>query len=108
MTTSKNKKSEFYDAIEEIESINSYQSFGKLIRSLRLCDGFTQREIAEQLEISKQHLSAIENGRKFVSLARAARFAEVLGYPIDQFVIAVIQDEIRESGIDLNVYIRAV
>ncbi len=100
-----NQKEELYDALSEIEKISDPQSFGELIRSLRVCDGHAQAQIADELGVSKQHLSAIENGQKSVSIARAARFAEVLGYPVDQFVIAVIQDEIREYGVDPSIEI---
>jgi hypothetical protein len=37
---------------------------------------------------------------------RAAKFAEVLGYPVDQFVIAAIEDELREAGIAIHFDLR--
>lgn len=95
-------KMKTYDALNEIAALHGPVSFGELIRSFRLSDDISQTELAEKLEISKQHLSAIESGKKAVSPARAAKFAEALGYPIDQFVVAAIEDELREAGVNLH------
>lgn len=91
-----------YDVLTELEKIRSSPTFGELVKSLRLADDISQTELAQKLDLSKQHLSAIERGKKFVSVARAARFAEVLGYPVQQFVLASLQDELNEAGIELN------
>jgi transcriptional regulator with XRE-family HTH domain len=96
----KNKKT--YDALSEIMALENSASFGELIKSFRLCEELTQVELAKKVGISKQHLSAIENGVKAVSPSRAAKFAKALGYPADQFVVAAIEDELREAGIDLS------
>jgi transcriptional regulator with XRE-family HTH domain len=100
------KKTKTYDALTEIAALKEPVSFGELIRSLRVCDGISQTKLAEKLGISKQHLSAIENGTKAVSPARAAKFAEVLGYPVDQFVIAAIEDDLRLAGVNLHFDLR--
>lgn len=97
-----------FDAITELSSHHNSVTFGELIRSLRLCDEISQIELAERLGLSKQHLSAIENGKKAVSPARAAKFAQVLGYPIDQFVLAAIEDELRSAGVELHFDLRRV
>ncbi len=91
-----------YDALSELEKVRSSPSFGELVKSLRLADDVSQTELARMLDLSKQHLSAIESGKKSVSVARAARFAEVLGYPVQQFVLAALQDELNEAGIALS------
>jgi hypothetical protein len=39
---------------------------------------------------------------------RAAKFAEVLGYLVDQFVIAAFEDELREAGIAIHFDLRKV
>jgi len=104
MTT--NKKLKTYDALTEISRLQDRPSFGELIRSMRLCDDISQADLARKLGISKQHLSAIEKGRKAVSPVRAAKFAEVLGYPVDQFVIAAFEDELHEAGIAIHFDLR--
>ena len=102
------KKTRTYDALTEIARLRKQgrASFGELIRSMRLCDDISQSELAGTIGISKQHLSAIEKGKKAVSPARAAKFAEALGYPVDQFVIAAIEDELREAGIQIHFDLR--
>ncbi|MCX6105702.1 MAG: helix-turn-helix transcriptional regulator [Proteobacteria bacterium] len=104
MNTSKKRK--VYNALSEIARLHDQVSFGELIRSIRLCDDVSQVELAKILGISKQHLSAIENGKKAVSSARAAKFAGALGYPVDQFVIAAIEDELRSAGIQIHFDLR--
>jgi transcriptional regulator with XRE-family HTH domain len=96
------KSTKHYDALTEISALRGPVSFGELIRSLRLSDEVSQTYLAAKLKISKQHLSAIEKGKKAVSPARAAKFAEALGYPVDQFVVAAIEDELREAGLSIH------
>ncbi len=107
MNTDKKNKSKRvkpgeYDALTELRRLGDSPTFGELIRSLRTCDEVSQTDLATRLGISKQHLSAIENGHKAVSPARAVRFAEAMNYPHDQFVIAAIEDELREAGVTLR------
>lgn len=91
-----------HDALTELRRLGDSPTFGELIKSLRTCDEISQTELAASLGISKQHLSAIENGKKAVSPARAVRFAEAMNYPPDQFIIAAIEDELREAGVALR------
>lgn len=42
------------------------------------------------------------NSKKAVTAARAVKFAKVMKYPSDQFVVAAIEDELREAGITLR------
>ncbi len=62
---------------------------------------------ARTLGISRSHLCDIEHGRKSVSLERAVRFAEVLGYSRDQFVRLALQAMVEEAGLPLKVKIQA-
>jgi transcriptional regulator with XRE-family HTH domain len=99
---SKRLKPGEYDALTELRKLGDSPTFGELIKSLRTCDEISQTDLAARLGISKQHLSAIESGNKAVSPARAVRFAEAMNYPSDQFVIAAIEDELREAGVTLR------
>lgn len=53
------------------------------------------------------HLSDIENGRKTVSPARAARFAHLLGYSPVQFVRLALQGLVDRQGLNLTIEVRA-
>jgi len=82
-------------------------TFGRLLRATRDGEGETQEVFARRLGVSKSHLSDIENGRKVVSAARAARWAELLGYSPRQFVQLALQDELRDAGLPFRVEVRA-
>ena len=81
-------------------------TFGALLRSIREGEEETQVEFAERLGLSRSHLCDIEKGRKQVSPARAAAFAETLGYDSAQFVRLALQDQILEAGLSFEVTLR--
>jgi transcriptional regulator with XRE-family HTH domain len=82
-------------------------TFGGLLRATREGEGESQEAFARRLGVSKSHLSDVENARKVVSAARAARWAEVLGYSPRQFVQLALQDELREAGLPFRVELSA-
>jgi len=82
-------------------------SLGTLLESIRLGEEMTQVEFAKQLGISRSHLCDIEKGRKSVSVARAARFAKILGYGEAQFVRLALQGLVEDSGLRLKVRVDA-
>lgn len=53
------------------------------LRVLRAERDWSQAELAERLEVSRQTVNAIENGRYDPSLPLAFRLAEVFGEPIE-------------------------
>ena len=99
------EKSETVKHIEKI--MGRASTFGSMIHSLRLCDEISQANLAKKLKISRAHLCDIEKGRRFVSAKRAAQFAEVMGYSATQFVSLALEDQIREAGLKLKVYVEA-
>ncbi len=82
-------------------------SFGRMIESIRLSDEVLQVELAKKMKISRAHLCDIEKGRRLVSPDRAARFAEVLGYSVNQFVSVAIEDQLRKAGMRFKVKLEA-
>ena len=82
-------------------------SLGTLLESIRLGEKMTQVKFAKQLGISRSHLCDIEKGRKSVSVARAARFAKILGYGEAQFVRLALQGLVEDSGLRLKVRVDA-
>lgn len=82
-------------------------SLGGLLESLRLSEELSQITFAKKLKISPSHLCDIEKGRKVVSAARAAHFADVLHRSQAQFVRLALQDEVQRSGLKLKVNVRA-
>ncbi len=82
-------------------------TLGGLLESLRLSEEMSQIAFAKKLKISPSHLCDIEKGRKTVSAARAAHFAEVLHRSETQFVRLALQDEVQRSGLKLKISVKA-
>jgi transcriptional regulator with XRE-family HTH domain len=73
-------------------------TFGELLRAIRVGEEETQAVFASRLRIPKQHLSDIENGRRGVSVERAAAWAKTLGYHAGQFVELAVQAQLQAAG----------
>jgi transcriptional regulator with XRE-family HTH domain len=82
-------------------------TLGKAIRSIRLCDEITQIDFAKQLKVSTQYLCDLEHDRKTISAKQAKKFADILGYSSNQFIILAIQDTLERDGIHLIVNVKA-
>jgi transcriptional regulator with XRE-family HTH domain len=82
-------------------------SFGQMISSIRQADEITQVKLAQKMKISRAHLCDIEKGRRTVSAERAAKFAKILGYSINQFVAVALEDQLREAGLKVKVHVEA-
>ena len=55
------------------------------IRSLRFANGeMTQAELADRIDVTRQTIIAIEQGRYSPSLEMAFRIARVFGVPLDE------------------------
>ena len=59
------------------------------LRDLRALRGWSQAFLAEQLEVSRQSVNAIETGRYDPSLPLAFRIAKIFALPIEQ----IFEDE---------------
>ena len=57
------------------------------VRELRLGQGWTQGDLAERLEVSRQTIYAIENGRFDPSLPLALAIGELFGLPVEQIFL---------------------
>jgi len=54
------------------------------LKMLRAEKGWSQQELADKLEISRQSINAIETGRYDPSLPLAFRLARMFGKPIEE------------------------
>jgi putative transcriptional regulator len=57
------------------------------VRELRERRGWSQGELAEQLEVSRQTINAIETGKYDPSLPLAFRIARLFGQPIERIFL---------------------
>ena len=78
-------------------------TIGGMIEAHRQGEEMSQAEMARQLGLSRSHLCDIEKGRKLVSPARAAAFAQALGFHEAQWVQVAIEDMLRTSGLHYSV-----
>ncbi|MDO8520466.1 MAG: helix-turn-helix transcriptional regulator [Deltaproteobacteria bacterium] len=101
-------KSQKSNAVKFLEGLRGGPlTFGRMIESFRKCDEVTQERLAHKMGISKAHLCDIEKGRRMVSPGRAAKFARVMGYMIEQFVAVAIEDQLRKAGLKMKVLLKA-
>ena len=101
-------KSQKSNAVKFLEGLRGGPlTFGRMIESFRKCDEVTQERLAHKMGISKAHLCDIEKGRRMVSPSRAAKFARVMGYMIEQFVAVAIEDQLRKAGLKMKVLLKA-
>jgi transcriptional regulator with XRE-family HTH domain len=76
-------------------------TFGRMLQSIRLGEEQSLDTFARLLEVSRTNLSDIEHGRRGVSVERAARWAELLGYSQPQFVRLALQAQLDQAGLKL-------
>ena len=65
-----------------VDSIN----FGKRLKAAREAKGLKQKELAEQIPVAPQLLSAYEKGSKLPTLERIVEIANCLGTSIDSLI----------------------
>ena len=58
------------------------------LRRLRTRHGWSQADLAQKLEVSRQSVNAIETGRYDPSLPLAFRIAELFGLPIEEVFVS--------------------
>lgn len=66
------------------------KAIGKRIQQYRKAKGLTQEQLAEKLDISTNHLSAIERGVYGVKLEMLVRIINLLGCSADDLLVDVV------------------
>ncbi len=92
------KQNETIDAKAFTKNLDEKMNLGALIRAFREAEEISQVNMAEQLGVSKQFLSDVENGRKKVGIPLIQKFATELGFSPDTFVRVYLRDQLREAG----------
>ena len=64
---------------------NKLENFGKNIAKFRKQKKLTQNQLAEILDISREHLAKIETAKRGISINLLFRVSEVLGVPEKKF-----------------------
>lgn len=66
---------------------NSLREAPKRIKELREKNGWTQEELANQIDVDRQTINGIENGRRFVGRNSLLKFAHVFNVDVKYFEI---------------------
>lgn len=66
---------------------------GKRIRHRREAKGFSQEQLAEKLNLSKNHISSIARGKTLLTTARLIEICNVLGGTPDYYLLGEISAE---------------
>ena len=94
-------------AIEQLEKIFGYMTFGDMLQSLRKCDEITQVQLAKKMKMSRAMLCDIEKGRRKVNITKAKHFARVMGYSEDVFALHILEDLAHEAGYKVKITLEA-
>lgn len=81
--------------------IDDKKIIGLKIKHYRKLRNFTQAEIAEKVNISEKHLSKIETGVHYPSLAIFFNICEILEIPLGEFCINIPQEEEKAERVEL-------
>ncbi len=72
----------------------NYKDIGERIRKLRLEKGWSQRRLADKIDMTTTHISHIENGTTKLGLPTIIEIANVLNTTVDH----ILCDSIVQSG----------
>ena len=64
------------------------------LRDLRATRGWSQQHLAEQLDVSRQSVNAIETGRYDPSLPLAFKIAELFELPIESIFVSPSKENV--------------
>ena len=62
------------------------QKLGKNIKKIRTAKGMSQGDICRALEMDRGYMSAIENGKKNITIQQLERLAQALGISVDKLL----------------------
>lgn len=91
------KKSKALQALEAVTG--GPLTFGMMLWSIREGEEMSLAAFGKLLGVSAQQLNDIEKGRRAVSVDRANKWAELLGYHPRQFVELALQQQLEAAGL---------
>ena len=76
------------------ESTIQLQQIGQKVKEARLNKSLTQQELAERCNLTKSHISKIENGQAAPAIATLSKIAQALNAPLSWFLESNIQQKL--------------
>ena len=68
------------------------KTFAQVIHNIRVCEEWTQVEMAKKLGCSAAFLCMVESGKRLVCISTAEKWADILGYSPEVFKKYAIND----------------
>ena len=75
------------------------ESYGTLVKKLRIENGLTQNQVAESLGVTPGYISNVENNRTAMSLRILTYYAQLVGCSLDALV-GELEPEYAETALD--------
>ena len=79
------------------------ENYGILIKNLRIKNGLTQNQVAEELGVTPGYISNVENGRTAMSLRILTYYARLVGCSLDSLV-GELEPDYSETALDRALY----
>jgi len=83
-------------------------TIGEFLKTWRMTEEMTAKELSGKIGISTQNLCDIEKGRKGVSPAKANEMAKALRLPPTLLVKLALDSELRDAGLKFTIEIKSV
>ena len=84
------------------------KAVGRRIKEARVAKGFTQEELAAQVDMSAQHISVIERGLKIPNLDTFVLIANALKVSADRLLIDVVDEATEGVSTELTEMLASV
>ena len=84
-------------AYADIMIVRTARDLGAAVRDARLRQGWTQAELADRIDVSRQWVISLEQGKASAELGPALRAVAMLG-----MVANLVEAPTRDAGIDLD------
>ena len=78
------------------------ESYGKIVKDLRIQMGLTQQQVAEALEVTPGYISNVENERTAMSLRVLIYYAKLLHISLDSLV-GRLDTDYQSTALDRDV-----
>jgi len=62
------------------------KKLGQNIKKIRISKGMSQGDICRALDMDRSYMSAIENGKKNITISQLERLAQALGVSVDKLL----------------------
>ena len=62
------------------------ETLGKNIKKYRKLKNLSQNQLAEKVDLSREHLACIETGKEFISLRKLFLIADILEVPVKNLI----------------------